>query len=128
MTLASLRGRVVLLDFWATWCKPCVKAMPKLDALHKEFGEGGLAVVGVSIDQGDDGSKKVQKFLKKNPVAYTIVMDSASPASWESFNVAALPTLYLIDRDGRALQRWTGVIDMDVVRAQVERALARSEN
>jgi thiol-disulfide isomerase/thioredoxin len=123
LTLESMRGKVVLLDFWATWCKPCVKSMPELDAINRDYQARGLSVVGVSVDQGDDRAKKVAKFLSKKPVGYPIVIDGQEAASWEAFNVAALPTLYLIDREGRIVERWTGLVDMAAVRTAVERAI-----
>ncbi len=121
--LESLRGHVVLLDFWATWCKPCIKSMPELDAMYRDYQKRGLVVVGISVDQGDDRAKKVKKFLSKNPVAYPIVIDGAEHSSWEAFNVAALPTLYLIDREGRIVERWIGLVDPKDVRASVDRVI-----
>jgi len=123
LTLASMGGQVVLLDFWATWCKPCVKSMPELDAMYRDYQKQGLMVVGVSVDQGEDRAKKVKKFLEKKPVAYPIVIDSAESSSWEAFNVSALPTLYLIDREGHIVERWIGLVDMAAVRSAVERAI-----
>lgn len=123
VSLQSMRGKVVLLDFWATWCKPCVKSMPELDAIYRDYQRLGLMVVGISVDQGKDREKKVKKFLDKKPVGYPIVVDGDSNASWEAFDVAALPTLYLIDRDGRILDRWTGIVDMTAVRTAVDRAI-----
>ncbi len=123
LTLESMRGKVVLLDFWATWCKPCIKTMPELDALYRDYQKLGFSVVGISIDQGDDREKKVKKFLDKKPVGYPIVIDAKESASWEAFHVAALPTLYLIDREGRILERWTGVVDLAAVRSSVDRAI-----
>ena len=128
VTLASMRGKVVLIDYWATWCKPCIKTMPELDAMYRDYQKQGLVVVGVSIDQGDDRVKKVTKFLDKKPVGYPVVIDSETNGSWEAFQVAALPTLYLIDRDGRIVERWTGVVDMKAVRASVDATLAKSTN
>lgn len=126
LTLESMRGKVVLLDFWATWCKPCVKSMPELDALYRDYQARGLSVIGVSVDQGDDRAKKVSKFLSKKPVGYPIVIDGEEAASWEAFNVAALPTLYLIDREGRVVERWTGLVDMKAVRTAVDRAIGEA--
>jgi len=123
LSLESLRGKVVLVDFWATWCKPCIKTMPELEAIYRDYEKLGLAVVGVSVDQGDDREKKVKKFLDKKPVAYPIVIDTEEAASWEAFHVVALPTLYLIDREGKIVERWTGVVDMKKVRDAVDQAV-----
>lgn len=123
ISLESLRGKVVLLDFWATWCKPCVKSMPELDTLYRDYQKSGLVVVGVSVDQGEDRVKKVTRFLDKKPVGYPIVVDGDSNASWEAFGVAVLPTLFLIDRDGRVVDRWTGLVDIVAVRGTVDRVI-----
>lgn len=123
LSLESMRGQVVLLDFWATWCKPCVKSMPELDAMYRDYQKLGLAVIGVAVETGKDREKKVKKFLAKKPVGYPIVIDEEEAGSWEAFNVGALPTLYLIDRDGRIVERWTGIIDMAAVRGAVDRAI-----
>ncbi len=123
LTLESLRGKVVLVDFWATWCKPCIKSMPELEAIYKDYQKLGLEVVGVSVDQGDEREKKVKKFLEKKPVAYPIVIDTEEASSWEAFHVVALPTVYLIGRDGQIAERWTGVVDMKKVREAVDRAI-----
>ena len=98
--------------------------MPEMTKLYNDYRGKGLAVVGISVDQGDDRAKKVTKFLDKNPVGYPIVIDSQEASSWESFHVVALPTLYLIDRDGHILESRTGVVDLAAVRASVDRALA----
>ena len=123
LTLESMRGKVVLVDFWATWCKPCIKTMPELEALYKDYQKRGLEVVGVAVEQGKDREKKVKKFLEKKPVAYPIVIDSEEASSWEAFHVVALPTLYLIGRDGQIMERWTGVVDMKKVRESVDRVV-----
>jgi len=105
---ASLKGKVVLLDFWATWCAPCRKSMPEFQALHKKYAERGFMVVGVSIDEGKDGPAKVKKFVSSKKISYPIAVDSESAPAWEAFQVKAVPAAYLLDRDGRIVAQWTG--------------------
>lgn len=105
VTRESLRGRVVLLDFWATWCAPCRKSMPELQALHDRYRARGFTVLGVSIDEG--GPAKVKKFVR-GKYTYPIAMDSETAPAWEAYRVKAVPAAFLIDRDGRIVAQWTG--------------------
>jgi thiol-disulfide isomerase/thioredoxin len=123
----SLAGRVVLLDFWATWCAPCRKSMPELEALHREYAARGLSVVGVSIDEGDPAkvTPKIASFVKGRKLTYPIALDSDSRPAWESFHVKAVPAAFLIDRQGRIVAQWTGATaDMKALRARLETLLA----
>ncbi|HEU4365684.1 MAG TPA: redoxin family protein [Candidatus Krumholzibacteria bacterium] len=120
-------GRVTLVDFWATWCKPCVKSMPALDALHREFRERGADVVGVAIDTGRDRAKKVRKFAEKNGAGYPIALDREEAPMWEAYRVKVLPTVFLIDRDGTIVKRWTGEVDVEDVRSSLEALLREGE-
>jgi peroxiredoxin/YHS domain-containing protein len=102
----SLEGRVVLLDFWATWCAPCRKSMPELQALHDKYSARGFGVVGMSIDEG--GPSKVKKFVQSKQIRYPIAMDSGKAPAWDAFKVKAVPAAFLIDREGRIVAQWTG--------------------
>ena len=102
----SLKGKVVLLDFWATWCIPCRKSMPKLQAMHETYGDRGFSVVGVSIDEG--GPAKVKKLVASKKFTYPIAMDSEKSPAWDAFRVKAVPAAFLIDRKGRIVAQWTG--------------------
>ncbi|MEO5617224.1 MAG: redoxin domain-containing protein [Candidatus Eisenbacteria bacterium] len=114
---ASLRGKITLLDFWATWCVPCVKNAPELNRLHREWSGRGFQVLGISIDEG--GVKKVRPFLKRHAVKYPLVVDSEKPSAWSSFRVKAVPAAYLIDAEGNIVRQWLGRVDP----AEVEKAL-----
>lgn len=109
-------GRLTLVDFWATWCVPCVDALPALERLHQRRAPQGLSVVGVSIDV--EGAAKVGPFLKKRrtPPTYPILLDTGD--AWKGWGVKALPTLVLV-RDGQIVRQWSGKIDL----AQIEREI-----
>jgi peroxiredoxin len=128
VALAPAPGRVVLVDFWAVWCKPCVKAMPEIDALYREYQARGLDVVGVSVDTGAGREKQVRKFLDKRGVSYPTALDREEAPAWEAFHVKVLPSMFLIDGKGVIVRRWTGVVDIDQVRAAVESLLAQGVN
>ncbi len=104
---ASLKGKVVLLDFWATWCAPCRKSMPELQALHRKYAGRGFAVVGVSIDEG--GPAKVKKYVAAKKIGYPIALDSEKSPAWDAYRVKAVPAAFLIDRQGRIVAQWTGI-------------------
>ena len=105
LSLASLRGKVVLLDYWATWCGPCRMATPTLQALHKQFAAKGLRVVGLSVDQVDSVGQ-VKPFVKAFGMTYLV---SASPVAngraARAYRVNGIPSQYLIDKKG--IVRWS---------------------
>ena len=115
-TLADLKGKVVLLDFWATWCAPCVKAMPDLQKMHDKYAGKNFAVVGISIDE--DGMKSVSPFLAKRKFTYPMLLDQND--TWQKYGVRAVPTLFLLDRNGNIVQQFTGTVD----KSKLEKAVA----
>lgn len=96
----------VLLDFWATYCKPCVKAMPKLQKIHEKYGESGLTVLGVNVD-GPRGQNRIKPFLRARRVNFPIALDSDS-AVMRRMQVNVLPTTLLITPDGEIALRQVG--------------------
>ncbi len=102
VTLASLEGRVVLLNLWATWCVPCREETPYLQALYEEHTAEGLEVVGISLDTGD-AADQVEMFVEEYEVTYTILHDPQM-RGMELYQVPGLPATFLIDREG--ILRW----------------------
>lgn len=101
VSLASLKGKVVLLNLWATWCTPCRQETPYLESVYKAHKDQGLEVVGVSLDTGDP--KEVTDFVHEMGVTYTVGVDPAM-RSMDLFQVLGLPASFLIDRKG--ILRW----------------------
>jgi len=109
-------GRVVLLNFWATWCAPCVREMPSLDRLQAALGEEGLTVLAVSFDR--KGAEVVQPFMEKLGLKdLQIVLDPKGNVM-RQFMVGGLPTTYLIDREGRMVGGIEGPVEWDGPEAQ----------
>ncbi len=96
VSLASLKGQVVYVDFWASWCVPCRLSMPALESLYKEHGGHGFVVVGVNKDVS---TADAQRFLAKVPVTFPLVADAGDVAA-RGFDVKAMPSGYLVDRKG----------------------------
>lgn len=109
--LSQLRGKVVLVDFWASYCGPCVIAMPEIDRLRDELHALGHAdrfeVLGVTVDRD---TVKAEAFLKRTPVRYPIISDLLNVAS-QRFGVWRLPATYLLDPEGRAFRIYHGFGD-----------------
>jgi thiol-disulfide isomerase/thioredoxin len=94
-SVAAVRGRVVLLDFWATWCVPCRIVMPKLGALQARYGGQGLSVLGVSAED----AQEVASFAQRMPPRYAVAVDKHAQTT-RSYGVVSLPTLIVIDKRG----------------------------
>jgi peroxiredoxin len=109
--LADLRGQVVLLNLWATWCKPCRAEIPALEKLHREFQSQGLAVVGASLD-ADVGRVEVTGFARKLGATYAIWLD-ADDAIAAAFHPLGLPATFLVDRTGVIRWRHVGPVKAD---------------
>jgi thiol-disulfide isomerase/thioredoxin len=107
LTFASLRGSVVYVDFWASWCVPCRLSMPALDALYKRNRARGFAVVGVNKDVS---ATEAKRFLAKIPVTFPLVSDLQDAAA-RAFDVKAMPSGYLVDRKGMVRKVHRGFTD-----------------
>ena len=106
MHLADFRGEVVLLNVWATWCIPCRKEVPELQALHSELESRGLKVVGVSVD-ASGSEDAIRSFAQEFGMTYTILLDPGETVS-SMFRIQGVPASFLIDRDGKVVWRRLG--------------------
>jgi len=109
LSLSDLRGEVIVLNLWATWCHPCREEMPALQALHERFSGEGLHVVGVSID-GRSSADLIPGFLEEVGVTFRILRDPQERVV-RAFTTMGVPETFLIGRDGTLLHRWVGAFD-----------------
>ena len=122
VTLDSLKGRVVLLDFWATWCGPCKKAMPTLQEISEKYADKSVSVIGVLCS--DTREEAAAKYMSDKKFTYTLLLKGDDLAS--SYGITGLPTMILIGKDGKIAQTWVG-FDPDEkakIGEAVEKALA----
>ena len=112
-TLTDYKGKVVLVDFWGTWCGPCVKTIPELQKLHTKYADKGFTVLGAAVG---DTVPKVRDFVKKRKVTYPMLMDDSG---WKKWGVRAVPAMFLVDKTGQIVRQWTGVPD----KKEVEKAV-----
>lgn len=131
LTLAEFEGEVVLLNFWATWCAPCVREMPSLDRLQAALGAEGLAVVAVSEDRG--GLAAVEPFFAEQGLEHLAIYLDPKGTFMREFAVRGLPTTLLIDRQGRLIgalegpAEWDGPGAENLIRFYLEQAPPGSE-
>ena len=119
--LSSLRGRVAVINFWATWCPPCVEEMPELADLHREFSPRGVTIVGIGIDS----AANVRRFVEKTPMPYPLVVAGAAGSELvRQFGnkSGALPFTAVVGRNGEVVDRILGRFDLARLRESMVRA------
>jgi peroxiredoxin len=115
--LSDYQGRVVLLDFWATWCGPCRMEIPHFKQLTEKYGGRGFVVLGVSLD--DTGAEVVRPFVADHEIAYPVVIGDQYTANRYG-GVSALPTTFLIDRQGRVVKKYVGYRDLETFEEDIK--------
>ena len=117
---ADFKGKIVVLNFWATWCVPCREEIPSLIELHQQYGDDGVIIVGASVDRG--GVDLVKRFVERFKVNYPIVI--ADEKMMRDFgNVEAVPTTFLIDRNGRVAGKHVGFAEKETLEREIKSLL-----
>lgn len=113
----QLSGKVVYVDFWASWCAPCLQSFPFMNELHSKYSEKGLRIVAISVDKE---RTDVDTFLRKNPAQFIIAFDSAGQIA-KQYQIKGMPSSYLIGRNGQLIKIHRGFKNTD--REQIERSI-----
>ncbi|HEX9021245.1 MAG TPA: TlpA disulfide reductase family protein [Nitrospirota bacterium] len=102
--LSDYKGKVVLLEFWATWCPPCRASVPGIEKLHEAYKDKGLAVLAVSMDEG--GWDVVKSFMKEQGITYSVLQGNEEVAG--KYEVRSIPMLLILNKEGRITRRYLG--------------------
>jgi cytochrome c biogenesis protein CcmG/thiol:disulfide interchange protein DsbE len=120
VSLSAYKGKVVLLNFWATWCGPCRVELPRFAQWQRELGPSGFQVVAISMD---DSPSPVRSFLKRTPLPYPVLMGDARLGAAYG-NILGLPVTYLIARDGTIVHRYEGESNLDEMNISIQSLLS----
>ena len=118
-TAPETKGKVVVVNFWATWCVPCIREIPSFNKLHQDFASKGVAVLGIGMDE--EGAEQLKPFLAKHPMQYPVGVGSADMN--QKFKLDALPVTLVFDRSGKVVKRFEGFTPEDELQAAVRGAL-----
>jgi peroxiredoxin len=121
LSLSSLRGKVVLINFWATWCPPCKAEMPSMNRLYNEIRNRGFEVVAISTD---NSLSTIKDFLARNRIDFPVLFDETKSVT-RQYHVFSMPTTFLIDRSGMIAEKFYGEEDWTdaVIRKKIEKLL-----
>lgn len=121
VSLSGLSGKVVLIDFWATWCPPCRKMIPALKELYSKYNRQGLEVIGISLDES--GHETVKAFVESMHMPYTVAIgDNTLSDSYGKIN--AIPTSFIIDRKGDIRQKHVGFVEFQDLEQSIKQLLS----
>ena len=124
LKLSSLRGKAVVLNFWATWCAPCKIEMPWLTEFQKQYGPQGVEVIGVAMDENTD---KVRDFVKETGATHTILLGTEEVGDAYG-GVQFLPATFYIDREGKVVDRVFGLVSRSEIEDNIKRSLGTPVN
>ncbi len=120
--LSSLAGKVVLLEFFATWCPPCRASIPSLVTLQNRYGDKGLTILAVSVDEGDNLPATLANFSKEQGINYTVLLGNESISN--AYQVSGIPVSFLIDKTGKINSTHVGLMENDgAMSAAIEKLL-----
>lgn len=108
VSLTSLKGKVVMLEFWATWCPPCKEAVPELNTVYEKYRGRGFVLLGVSVDKGEDNRAAVSAYVRRHSITYPVLLADSSTNG--AYSVTSIPTSFIIDKDGKVVNKHIGFV------------------
>jgi peroxiredoxin len=123
VSLRDLRGKVVLVDFWASWCLPCRESFPWMSSMLEKYGDKGLVIVAINLDKKRESANA---FLEKYPAPFTVAFDPSGKTA-EAFRVGAMPTSFIVNRTGEIVYEHAGFrpAEAQKVEQEIKEALSR---
>ena len=118
--LSDFKGKVLIIDFWATWCPPCRQEIPHFVSLYSQYKDQGLEIIGISLDQNSE--RVLPDFIKNNSINYTILTGNEEVTDLYG-GIAAIPTTFIIDKDGNIRKKYIGYNDKEVFEKEIRELL-----
>lgn len=106
ISLSALRGKVVVVEFWATWCPPCRESIPDLNKIYEKFRGRNFELLAISVDKGGDAPSSLKAFVNEYGVMYPVLWDDKNVNSL--YNVSGIPVMFIIDKEGYVVKKHTG--------------------
>jgi len=117
-TLSSLKGKVILLNFWATWCPYCKREIPDFIQMTKDFKENGLEIVGIAFERDSTG---IKEFVKERGINYEIVMGDNQIA--QQYGISGIPATFIIDKNGNLVKKYIGTVRKEILEDEVKKLI-----
>jgi cytochrome c biogenesis protein CcmG, thiol:disulfide interchange protein DsbE len=124
--LSDFSGKLVVIDFWATWCGPCKESSVELEKLYRKYKDRGVVVLGISMDSGSDAVQKVKGYAEKNDLTYLMLMDDGKAS--DTYRVYSIPATYILDKNQVIVKMYKGYMPGlgDRIAEEIERLLGTS--